>query len=107
MSAEQLDEVRAVPAAEVDNAERAAGRRDRVIDQLQAVELGGVTGREQVPMLSTELSEDVNADLDDAGSNCVPGASVEPSQCFLARQPLAIRAVGRHGVVRVADENDP
>ncbi len=46
---QELDKVRSVPATEIDDAELLLYIRSGAIDQLQAVDLGGVPGCEQAP----------------------------------------------------------
>jgi hypothetical protein len=43
MAPQELDEIRTAAAAEVDDPERALRSRNRALDQLQAVELGGIS----------------------------------------------------------------
>src|SRR2546427_3783198 len=53
------------------------------------------------------LRENTLADLDHRGVELHYGTFVEAPQRLFLRQPLAVRPVGRHRVVRVADEYDP
>ena len=45
-------------------------------------------------------------DLDDVGVELRAGALAQAAHRLRVAQPLAVRAVGRHRVVRVADEDD-
>src|SRR6185437_1376197 len=82
-----------------------ASRACSAVRQLQR-RPGRLHGRPAAVRLEA-LLENALADLDDLGVELGSGAFVEASQCFLSRQPLAIRTIGGHGVIRVADENDP
>src|SRR5206468_9421945 len=54
-----------------------------------------------------QLGENPLADVDDPRIELRACAFVEAAQGFLLGEPLPVRAVRRHRVVRVADQDDP
>src|SRR5207245_6384130 len=59
------------------------------------------------PSALEQLGQHALADLDHTRVELRPCAFVEPTNGFLSREPLAVRPVGRHRVIRVANEDDP